>query len=229
MKEVKMGVYTRKTEDIEETFEFKFYTDLTVAQKLLFTNSVTNLVVDENNYNSVIRDLVFDFYVIDIFTDISTEEFRQSRSFLNSVEQFLEETNIVDVVKANVIPALFEELNKAVDKAIEYKTGVHPSPIGDSLASLIKTIEKKVNEIDLNDMMGMVQKFAGMTGELTPESIVNAYMNTDIHKNNVIEIEEAKKQRAEFAKDMDTAIKSVNNSNKKVATKKTNKSVKSKE
>ena len=229
MKEVKMGVYTRKTENTEETFEFKFYTDLTVTQKLLFTNSVTNLVVDENNYNSVIRDLVFDFYVIDIFTDISTEEFRQSPSFLNSVEQFLEETNIVDVVKANVIPALFEELNKAVDKAIEYKTGIHPSPIGDSFASLIKIIEKKVNEIDLNDMMGMVQKFAGMAGELTPESIVNAYMNTDIHKNNVIEIEEAKKQRAEFAKDMDAAIKSVNNSNKKTATKKTNKSVKSKE
>jgi hypothetical protein len=229
MKEVKMGVYTCKTKNTEETFEFKFYTDLTVTQKLLFTNSVTNLVVDENNYNSVIRDLVFDFYVIDIFTDISTEEFKQSPSFLNSVEQFLEETNIVDVVKANVIPALFEELNKAVDKAIEYKTGIHPSPIGDSFASLIKVIEKKVNEIDLNDMMRMVQKFASMTGELTPESIVNAYMNTDIHKNNVIEIEEAKKQRAEFAKDMDAAIKSVNNSNKKTTAKKTNKSVKSKE
>lgn len=228
MKEVKMGVYTRKTENTEESFEFKFYTDLTVAQKLLFTNSVTNLVVDENNYNSIIRDLIFDFYIVDIMTDIETDDFKKSPNFLRDVEDFLFSTNIVDVVKANVIPALFEELNKAVDKAIEYKTGIHPSPIGDSLASLIKTIEKKVNEIDLNDMMGMVQKFAGMTGELTPESIVNAYMNTDIHKNNVIEIEEAKKQRAEFAKDIDTAIKSINNSNK-TATKKTNKSVKSKE
>lgn len=228
MKEVKMGVYTRKTENTEESFEFKFYTDLTVAQKLLFTNSVTNLVVDENNYNSIIRDLIFDFYIVDIMTDIETDDFKKSPNFLRDVEDFLLSTNIVDVVKANVIPALFEELNKAVDKAIEYKTGIHPSPIGDSLASLIKTIEKKVNEIDLNDMMEMVQKFAGMTGELTPESIVNAYMNTDIHKNNVIEIEEAKKQRAEFAKDIDTAIKSINNSNK-TATKKTNKSVKSKE
>lgn len=228
MKEVKMGVYTRKTENTEESFEFKFYTDLTVAQKLLFTNSVTNLVVDENNYNSIIRDLIFDFYIVDIMTDIETDDFKKSPNFLRDVEDFLLSTNIVDVVKANVIPALFEELNKAVDKAIEYKTGIHPSPIGDSLASLIKTIEKKVNEIDLNDMMGMVQKFAGMTGELTPESIVNAYMNTDIHKNNVIEIEEAKKQRAEFAKDIDTAIKSINNSNK-TAIKKTNKSVKSKE
>lgn len=228
MKEVKMGVYTRKTENTEETFEFKFYTDLTVTQKLLFTNSVTNLVVDKNNYNSIIRDLIFDFYIVDIMTDIETDDFKKSPNFLRDVEDFLFSTNIVDVVKANVIPALFEELNKAVDKAIEYKTGIHPSPIGDSFASLIKTIEKKVNEIDLNDMMGMVQKFAGMTGELTPESIVNAYMNTDIHKNNVIEIEEAKKQRAEFAKDIDTAIKSINNSNK-TATKKTNKSVKSKE
>lgn len=228
MKEVKMGVYTRKTENTEESFEFKFYTDLTVAQKLLFTNSVTNLVVDENNYNSIIRDLIFDFYIVDIMTDIETDDFKKSPNFLRDVEDFLLSTNIVDVVKANVIPALFEELNKAVDKAIEYKTGIHPSPIGDSLASLIKTIEKKVNEIDLNDMMEMVQKFAGMTGELTPESIVNAYMNTDIHKNNVIEIEEAKKQRAEFAKDIDTGIKSINNSNK-TATKKTNKSVKSKE
>lgn len=228
MKEVKMGVYTRKTENTEESFEFKFYTDLTVAQKLLFINSVTNLVVDENNYNSIIRDLIFDFYIVDIMTDIETDDFKKSPNFLRDVEDFLFSTNIVDVVKANVIPALFEELNKAVDKTIEYKTGIHPSLIGDSLASLIKTIEKKVNEIDLNDMMGMVQKFAGMTGELTPESIVNAYMNTDIHKNNVIEIEEAKKQRAEFAKDIDTAIKSINNSNK-TATKKTNKSVKSKE
>lgn len=228
MKEVKMGVYTRKTENTEETFEFKFYTDLTVTQKLLFTNSVTNLVVDKNNYNSIIRDLIFDFYIVDIMTDIETDDFKKSPNFLRDVEDFLFSTNIVDVVKANVIPALFEELNKAVDKAIEYKTGIHPSPIGDSLASLIKAIEKKVNEIDLNDMMGMVQKFAGMTGELTPESIVNAYMNTDIHKNNVIEIEEAKKQRAEFAKDIDTALKSINNSNK-TATKKTNKSVKSKE
>lgn len=205
MKEVKMGVYTKG----EETFNFNFYTDLSIAQKLLFVNSVTDLVVDENRYNSVIRDLVFDFYAIDVMTDIDTTEFKASPAFLDSVEQFLEETNIVDIVKANASPTLFDELNKAVDKAIEYRTGIHPSPIADSLASLFSTIEKKAKEFDMNDMVDMAQKFAGMTGELTPESIVDAYMNSDTHQKNVIEVEEAKKQRAEFAKDMDKAIKSV--------------------
>lgn len=210
MKEVKMGVYTKG----EETFNFNFYTDLSIAQKLLFVNSVTDLVVDENRYNSVIRDLVFDFYAIDVMTDIDTTEFKASPAFLDSVEQFLEETNIVDIVKANASPTLFDELNKAVDKAIEYRTGIHPSPIADSLASLFSTIEKKAKEFDMNDMVDMAQKFAGMTGELTPESIVDAYMNSDTHQKNAIEIEEAKKQRTEFAKDMDKAIKLVKEENK---------------
>ena len=210
MKEVKMGVYTKG----EEIFNFNFYTDLSVAQKLLFVNSVTDLVVDDDCYNSVIRDLVFDFYVIDIMTDIDTTELKASPVFLDSVEQFLFETNIVDIVKANASPTLFDELNKAVDKAIEYKTGIHPSPIADSLASLFSTIEKKVNEFDMGNMMEMAQKFAGMTGELTPESIMNAYMNSDTHQKNVAEIEDTKKQRAEFAKDMDRAIKLVKEENK---------------
>lgn len=210
MKEVKMGVYTKG----EETFNFNFYTDLTVANKLRFVNSVTDLVVDGNHYNSVIRGLVFDFYTIDIMTDIDTTEFKASPAFLDSVEQFLEETNIVDIVKANASPTLFDELNGAVDKAIAYRTGIHNSPIADSLASLFSTIEKKAKEFDMNDIMEMAQKFAGMTGELTPESIVDAYMNSDTHQKNVIEIEEAKKHRAEFAKDMDKAIKLVKEENK---------------
>ena len=205
MKEVKMGIYTKG----EETFNFNFYTDLSVANKLRFVNSVTDLVVDDNRYNSVIRSLVFDFYTIDILTDIDTTELKASPAFLDSIEQFLEETNIVDIVKANVSPSLFDELNKAVDKSIAYRTGIHPSPIADSLASLFSIIEKKVNEFDMGNMMEMAQKFAGMTGELTPESIMNAYMNSDAHQKNVAEIEDAKKQRAEFAKDMDKAIKLV--------------------
>ena len=54
--------------------------------------------------------------------------------------------------------------------------------------------EKKINEVDLDSMMGMVQKFADMTGELTPENIVNTYIQSDIHKKNMVEIEEVKKQ-----------------------------------
>lgn len=188
MNNMKTGVYTYN----DESYNFGFYTNLSATNKLKFVNSVVSILVDENHYNSVIRDLVFDFYIVDIMTDVDTIEFKQSPNFLNDVEQFLDETNIVEIVKANALFPLFDELNAAVDKSIQYLTGVHPSPIADSIASLLSTLEKKVNEIDLGSAMDMVQKFADMTGELTPDSIVNAYMNSDIHKKNLDEIAESK-------------------------------------
>ena len=45
----------------------------------------------------------------------------------------------------------------------------------------------------MSGAMEMVQKFAGMTGNLTPENVVNAYINSDVHKKNLEEIAESKK------------------------------------
>lgn len=192
MNNMKIGAYIRATENGEESYNFGFYTNLNVANKLRFVDSVVGILVDENHYNSVIRDLVFDFYLVDVFTDIDTTEFKNSPTFLNDVEKFLEETNIVDIVKANMHPPLFDELNKAIDNSVAYLTGIHPNPLNDAVASLLSTIEKKINEVDLSGMMDMVQKFTGMTEELTPESIINAYIDSDMHKKNLMEIEEAK-------------------------------------
>ena len=202
----KMGAYTHNGEHKN----FNFNTSLSAYDKLKFVRSVTDILVDGTAYNYVIRDLVFNFYIIDIMSDVDTKEFKESSFFVNDVELFLEETNIIEIVKANMEVGLLEELNKAVDLNIEYLTGIHPSPIADSLASLLSTLEKKINEVDLTSMTEMAQKFAGMTGELTPESIMNAYMNSDAHKKNLAEIEESKKNKAEIAKKLDKAIKETN-------------------
>lgn len=206
MKEVKNGTYMYN----DRFFSFDFYTDLNAATKLKFVNSVVDILVDENHYNSIIRDLIFDFYIIDIMTDVDTTDLKASPSFLNGVEQFLDETNIVEIVKANASPVLFDELNKAVDNSISYLTGIHQNPLNDALASLFNTIEKKINEIDLDSMMDMAKAFTGVTGELSVENILNAYMASDAHKKNLNEIEESKKNRAEFAEHMDKAIEVAN-------------------
>lgn len=197
MKEVKTGVYTRNGED----FSFNFYTDLSSANKLKLVNSVVNLIVDDRHYNYVIKDLITDFYIIDIFSDYDTSDLKSSSFFVNDVENLLEETNIVDIIKANMKDGLLEELNKAVDNSIEYLTGIHTNPLNDALSSLVNALEKKINEIDLDSMMEMVNVFSGMTGEFTPESIVNAYMNSDIHKKNIVELEEAKKRKSKIIED----------------------------
>lgn len=209
----KMGTYIRSTINGDETFNFKFYINLSSADKLKFVNSVVDLLVDEEHYNSVIRDIIFNFYVIDIMTDIDTSDFKKSSNFIDDVEEFLISTNIVEIVEANAFPTLFDNLNKAVDKSIEYRTGIHPSPLNEALASLLSTLEKKINEVDLNSMMGMASKLAGMTDELTIDNLVNAYMNSDIHKNNLIEIEEFKKKKSEIAENLDKAIKEINSEN----------------
>lgn len=192
MKNIKTGTYTYN----EESYNFNFGTDLSISDKARFVNFATGVIVDEDDYNAVIRNLVFDFCVIEFFTDIDTTEIKQSSTFVNTVEQFLEETSIVDVVKVNMVDGLLEELNNAVDKAIAYKTGISINPLTESLTSLINTLEKKVKEFDMGEMMEMAKTFSGMTGELTPDSIVNAYLNSDIHKKNLDEIEEVKRNKS---------------------------------
>lgn len=208
IKEVKTGTYFKG----EESINFDFYTNLSIAKKVEFVNSVTSIVVGDGNYNFVIRDLVFDFYLVDIFTTVDTVDFKTSNSFLDDVEEFLEETNIVDVVKANMEVGLLEELDKAVNLNIEYLTGIHHSPLNDALSNLMNTLERKINEVDLNSMMEMASKFSGMTEDFTPENVVKAYMSTDTYKKNVIELEEAKKNKNVIAEKLDETMKSVDGS-----------------
>lgn len=204
MKNTKIGTYFYNG----ESCNFEFATSISASDKVTFVDSVVNTIVDDN-YHPTIRDMIFDYMLIQACSDVDVSFIRNSRNVVDAIENFLEETNIVDVIKSNMEVGIIDELNKAVDKSISYRTGIRSSPIDDSLAILFSAIEKKVNEFDMGNMMEMAQKFAGMTGELTPESIVNAYMNSDMHQKNVIEIEDAKKQRAEFAEDMDKAIKAV--------------------
>lgn len=194
MKNVKTGAYIKG----ENIIDFNFGTDLSIADKQRFVNAVASLVVNDTYYNSVIRDLIFDYFIVELFTDIDTAELKDGSSFVADVEQFLEETNIVDIVKANMKDGLLEHLNDAVDKSIEYRTGIHPSPLNEALASLISTLEKKVKEVDMGSMMAMAQKFANITGELTPETVVNAYINSDLHKKNLEEIAESKAENTEI-------------------------------
>lgn len=200
MKNVKTGTYFYN----EENYNFNFATDLSAYRKMMFVNDVVNTIIDGDRYDSIVRDLIFDFGLISILTDIDISFIHQTDDEGNPInpivfiEQFLEETNVVDIVKANMKVGLLDELNKAVDKSIEYKTGIHPSPLNEALASLINTLEKKVDEFDMGGAMEMVQKFAGITDDLNVDSIVDAYLNSDTHKNNLDEIAKAKASKNEI-------------------------------
>lgn len=184
-KNVKTGAYTYKNESIP----FNFYTELRAVDKIKFINAVCDTLID-TNYYSVIRDLVFDFQIVNVFTDVVVPELQDSPSPISIIEEFLDDTNIVEIVKANVDKKLIAELEKAVDENIEYRTGIHKNTLEDALTSLLHTVEQKINDIDTEGMMEMAMKLNSISDELTPERILQAYSETDMFKNRIYEKEQ---------------------------------------
>lgn len=188
MKNTKVGSYFYN----DEARNFEFATTLSASDKITFVNSVVDTIVDDN-YHSTIRNMMFDYMLIRVCSDVDVSFIQNSKDTVDAIEQFLEETNIVDVIKANMEDGLLEELNEAVNLSVRYRTGIHPSPLNDALASLLSTLERKIEKIDLGSAMSMAQKFASMGDEFNLDNLVKAYMDSDTHKNNLIEIEKAKK------------------------------------
>lgn len=184
-KNVKTGAYTYKNESIP----FNFYTELRAVEKIKFINAVCDTLID-TNYYSVIRDLVFDFQIVNVFTDVVVPELQDSPSPISIIEEFLDDTNIVEIVKANVDKKLIAELEKAVDENIEYRTGIHKNTLEDALTSLLHTVEQKINDVDTEGMMEMAMKLNSISDELTPERILQAYSETDMFKNRIYEKEQ---------------------------------------
>ena len=185
-----------------KSYGFSFKTVLSAYDKLTFVKTVVDTLIDESGYDVIVKDLIFDFAIVKVFSDIDT-------SFINvkddegnvinpiiPIEQFLEETDVVDIIKENIDVGLLGELNKAVDLNVQYLTGICPNPLNDALTNLVNALEKKVSEVDLDSMMNMAKMFTGMTEELTPESIMKAYMQSDVHKENLVEITKSKKPKS---------------------------------
>ena len=187
-KNVKTGAYTYKNESIP----FNFYTELRAVDKIKFINAVCDTLID-TNYYSVIRDLVFDFQIVNVFTDVVVPELQDSPSPISIIEEFLDDTNIVEIVKANVDKKLIAELEKAVDENIEYRTGIHKNTLEDALTSLLHTVEQKLNDVDTEGMMEMAMKLNSISDELTPERMLQAYSETDMFKNRIYEKEKERK------------------------------------
>lgn len=195
MKEMKNGIFTYNNED----YEFSFKTSLSAYEKQIFVKTVVDNIVSDDRYDVVVRDLIFDFVIVELFTNVDTSfiniesEDGDYISQIIPIEHFLEESNVADVVKENMEHGLLEELNRAIDLNVQYLTGIKSNSLEDAITSLISTLEKKIKEIDLDSAMEMVQKFAGMTEDFNLDNLVNAYMSSNIHKDNLVEIEDSKK------------------------------------
>ena len=176
--EFKNGVYTKG----EKTFEFSFITDLSASKKMDFVNSVVGYVVTDSDYNFVIKDIIFDFEIIHKFTNYNISDIKEADDALGAIEELLNTTNIVEIVKENMVSGLYDELVKAVNLDIQYKTGIHSNDIIVAVERILDTIEEKVKDIDTKNIDEFIKIFNSVSGEMTPDKLLEAFAKSDMYK-----------------------------------------------
>lgn len=174
-------------------FEMNYSTDISISKKMNFVSYVVSTIVGDGYYYPMLRDMIFDFQLLNFFSDVDTGIDEDTDNVFDEIESFLDNTNAVDVIKSNINFNVLIELNDAVDKAIEYKTGIHPSLISDAIVSLLNTVESKFSDIDVDSMADMAKVFSKMQGDITPDKMLSAYANSDLFKqihNSVVNSQE---------------------------------------
>lgn len=178
-----------------KNYNFNFFTDIDISKKVSFVNGVTNTIVTEEHYQPLLRGMIFGFQLINVFSDALSnfqDESGEDKKFSYvEIEDIVNNTKIVDIIIENAKEGLIDELNEAISKDIEYKTGIHTNPIGEAVASLVKTLEDRVKEIDVESLMSFAKVFKDLpTENMTPEGIVDAYGKSDVFKQLKAEADE---------------------------------------
>ena len=178
-------IYNSKYYDskLEKEIDFKYRTELTLQQKVSFANFVLGVIFDDDYCFSIIKNEVFDIALIYMFTDVLQydEDFTFS---LNNIEEMLNTTNVIEILKKEIDNDLIKDLNEVIDINIAYKTGVNVNSISTSFSSLLKTIENKVSDFDVDEFSNTLKKFGDITNGMSPDKIMELYTKTDAYKKN---------------------------------------------
>lgn len=179
MEKLMNGIYSYNGKE----YEFTYKTDLGIVDKDIFVMNTCNILIDDESYHYLLKDLIFDFQIIVNFTDVDLSGLKDSNAKIYWMENFLKETNIVDIVKFDLKEGLLEELKEAIDINLEYRTGIHRNTLYDSLTSFVNKLEKSLDGVNSKDMMKMSNILSNMNGELTADKLVKAYINSGALKN----------------------------------------------
>ena len=178
-------IYSSKYYDskLEKEIDFKYRTELTLQQKVSFVNFVLGVIFDDDYCFSIIKNEVFDIALIYMFTDVL--QYEEDFTFsLNNIEEMLNTTNVIEILKKEIDNDLIKDLNEVIDMNIAYKTGVNVNSISTSFSSLLKTIENKVSDFDVDEFSNTLKKFGDITNGMSPDKIIELYTKTDAYKKN---------------------------------------------
>ena len=172
-----------------ETKEYHYSPTATISEQIAFVEMVSDGVFIGDSYLPLLKNPVFDYWIIATFTDIDMSNFTDIDAF----DKFNKETGIASHVEEEFSLELFKSLAESIDANIEYKKS-YALQQSQSFLQLINTVKNKLEAfgegLNSDIVMDFIQKF-GESG-INGESIVKAYLDSDQYKKNVADVVDAK-------------------------------------
>lgn len=179
-----------------ETKEYHYSPTATYMEQVAFVNGVTSTVITDSGYMPLLKDVVFNLRLVQMFTDIDMSQFNDDDGLnLDMFAKFDEETGMSEYLKLDLFDSgLTNALIKSVDDNIAYKTGIRRDGITESIVDLINTVKDRLatwgEGLTAEDALDFIDKFkqSGINGE----NIVKTYLDSDNYKKNVLDVVDSK-------------------------------------
>ena len=175
-----------------EVIEFNYSPTATYTEQVSFVDIVSKNVFVDGNYLLLLEDITFNFMLVKTFTDIKADCIAEGD--IDAFAEFDKATDITNKLRKLINPQLIKSLETSVKDNIVYKKNIAHDNISTALVDLINTVKEKIEAfgdgLDSNAVMEFIQKFS--EADLNSESIVDAYLNSDVHKNKVTELVDSK-------------------------------------
>ena len=196
-----------------EKTKFNMNPDIPMSMRYMFVKDFCTKVIDtlynakDEVFHFELLDLMFNYYVVSYFTDIEMADIinTESDSYIDELDNFINGSDIVSVMMNYINVDTIDKLYETVLYNIECKTGVKINKIDKTINSILKTVERAVGKIDIDKLMETSTKLNGISGQLTPKKILEAYSNTDMFKAN--RDERIKQVKSQTKKQTKTATK----------------------
>lgn len=185
MKDMIKECFFTKVEN-EKEFEYAFNlvsNNFSLKKKIDFSNFVLSIVLADDMYNPLLKDIAINIGLIKYFTDVDIndvildEESKLTLDGIFNFEEFQETCNLVEIIKITIDDAEYISLINSLDKQIEFKTGIRntDNDINYSVCNLLKTLEEKIDNLNFEDVFDIGNKLASISDDLTVDKLVEAY------------------------------------------------------
>ena len=188
MKDMIKECFYTKVEN-EKEFEYAFNlvsNNFSLKRKIDFSNFVLSIVLADDMYNPLLKDVAINIGLIKYFTDVDINDVildEESKLTLDGIfdfEKFQETCNLVEIIKITIDDTEYASLIDSLNKQIEFKTGIRntDNDISYSVCNLLKTLEEKIDSLNFEDVFDIGNKLASISDDLTVDKLVEAYGKT---------------------------------------------------